>query len=204
MRLRSTLAHELGHLRLDSVDRYLRDGAWGERTAEEIQADVFARHLLVPLAAVTAAARDREPTQALLSDLVQTFHASPHIVAIQLREAKVIDQPLCSEWITIPAGRLASQFGWRTEYQALVEQTKAPRAPQSLLARAVEGYRWGIVTPAVIARLNGNSDRADVVRQLEAEGVVPLEAHDASARRPSDSGAHLTAPELETLMGDAD
>src|SRR5690625_5131422 len=32
MRLRSTLAHELGHLCLRSVDQYLEHGQWGERT----------------------------------------------------------------------------------------------------------------------------------------------------------------------------
>ena len=77
MRLRSTLAHELGHLRLGSVDRHLSDRDWNERTPEEIQADAFARHLLVPLEAVRAAGATAKATTALLSDIVQRRESSP-------------------------------------------------------------------------------------------------------------------------------
>lgn len=200
MRLRSTLAHELGHLRLSSVDRYLSHSDWDERTPEEIQADAFARHLLVPLDAARAAARTTEATTALLSDLVQRHMASPNIVAIQLRDAKAIDQDICREWSKLTAGRLASQFGWRAEYQTLVSQTKTPRAPQALLARAIDGYRWNLVTSATIARLDGKSDPRIVSEQLGAEGIVPMGADDAEPERPTNVGDALTPEELALLM----
>lgn len=204
MRLRSTLAHELGHLRLGSVDRELSHSDWDERTPEEIQADAFARHLLVPLDAAKVSARNTEATTALLSDLVQRYLASPNIVAIQLRDAKVIDVDTCREWSALSAGRLASQFGWHAEYVALAAQTKTPRAPQALLARAVEGYRWNLVTPATIARLDGKRDPRLVTEQLEADGIVPEGSENIAPERPTDVGAPLTPEEVALLMSGTD
>lgn len=204
MRLRSTLAHELGHLRLGSVDRDLSHSDWDERTPEEIQADAFARHLLLPLDAAKVAALNTEATTALLSDLVQRYMASPNIVAIQLRDAKVIDVDTCRGWSALSAGRLASQFGWHAEYVALAAQTKTPRAPQALLARAVEGYRWSLVMPATIARLDGKRDPRRVVEQLEADGIVPEGGDDIAPKRPTDVGASLTPEEVALLMSGTD
>lgn len=204
MRLRSTLAHELGHLRLSSVDRYLGHGEWDERTPDEIQADSFARHLLVPLDAVRAAARKIVATTALLSDLVQRYMASPNIVAIQLRDVQAIDQDTFREWSKLSSGRLATQFGWHAEYEALVAQTKKPRAPQALLARAIDGYRWNLVTPATIARLDGQRDPRMVVEQLKAEGIVPVGADEGAAERPKGVGEGLTPEEVALLMSGTD
>ncbi|PFG33649.1 ImmA/IrrE family metallo-endopeptidase [Sanguibacter antarcticus] len=205
MRLRSTLAHELGHFRIGSVDRTLDHSEWDERTPQEIQADAFARHLLIPLEAARAAVQGLAPTTALLSDLVQKYKASPNIVAIQLRDAKAIDQETCQDWSALSAGRLASQFGWHAEYASLTLESNTPRGPQALLARAVEGYRWGLVTPATIARLDGQRDPDRITAQLEAAGIVPLlEAEDAARERPTAVGTPLTPEELALLMGDAD
>jgi len=43
--------------------------------------------------------------------------------------------------------------------------------PQSLYARAIEGYQWGIVSPAAIARLSDREKLHDVVSELEQEGI---------------------------------
>ncbi len=204
MRLRSTLAHELGHVRLDSVDRYLEHGEWDKRTPEEKQADTFARHLLVPLAAVREATRGTDPTLATLSDLVQRYQASPNIVAIQLREAGAIDSQTCKEWASLTSPPLASRFGWHAEYQALVAQSSTPRAPQALLARAVEGYRWNLVAPAVVARLEGKRHPDEVVRELAEDGITPLSSVDTTASRPPESGDALTPDEIARLMGETD
>lgn len=204
MRLRSTLAHELGHFRLGSVDRALGHEEWDKRTPEEIQADAFARHLLVPLDAVRAATRGVPATIALLSDLVQTYQASPSIVAIQLREAGEIDPDTCDAWKTFTAAGLASRFGWHAEYAALAAHSTTPRAPQALLARAVEGYRWNLITPAAIARLDGQRDPRDVVAELHADGIAPVDVEDVAPERPADAGTPLTAEEIAYLLGDGD
>lgn len=205
MRLRSTLAHELGHLRLKSVDRCVHDNDWAERRPEEIQADAFARHLLIPIEAVEeTASASGQVTTAVLSDLVQRYMASPKMVAIQLRTARAIDEDTCEAWGRLSAGHLASQFGWHSEYQALVDQSKTPRPPQALLARAVEGYRWNLITPATIARLNGKTNPRLVAQQLKDDGIVPEDCSDIVPERPTDVGESLTAEELALLRGDAD
>ncbi len=200
MRLRSTLAHELGHLRLGSVDRVLGHNEWDKRTPEEIHADAFARHLLIPLSAVSATADGVTPTTSLLSDLVQSYKASPSMVAIQMRTSGLIGQDTCDEWSRLSTAKLASQFGWHKEYEALAGETRSARAPQPLLARAIEGYRWGLVAAAAIARLDGKSNPDDVRDQLEADGVTPIELDDLVPERPEKVGQSLTPQEIAFLM----
>lgn len=203
MRLRSTLAHELGHLRLDTVDREVDHVDWEARTPPEIQADAFARHLLVPSPAVTAKTAGAPASLATLSDLVQTFGASPSMVAIQLRDGGHIDAKTSDSWRNYSSRSLATQFGWHTEYEALAAQSARPRAPQTLLARAIEGYRWGLLAPAAIARLEGNASQQAVVEALAADGIHRTTLPATSALPPTDSGEGLTAEELALLTDDA-
>jgi hypothetical protein len=58
VRQRSTLAHELAHLLFGDYAPPKTSG-WDERSREEIRADAFARHLLVPLAGIEAILADR-------------------------------------------------------------------------------------------------------------------------------------------------
>lgn len=204
MRLRSTLAHELGHLVLGTVDREVHGVNWDERTPEEIQADAFARHLLVPMTGVSRVVEGREATLAMLSDLVQAFLASPSLVAIQVRDSGAVDQTTFQHWRTMAAGTLAARFGWHSQYQSLVTQSRRPRAPQALLARAIEGYRWGLVSPAVIARLDGKPNPRSVVASLAEDGIVVQEFPDATASPPKVIGQPLTPEELRMLSGGDD
>ncbi|MDK4286585.1 ImmA/IrrE family metallo-endopeptidase [Corynebacterium pseudodiphtheriticum] len=204
MRLRSTLAHELGHYQLGTIDS-LTDGTdWARRSPEEIQADAFARHLLVPMGGVADMVKGEEVTLATLSDIVQTYLASPHMVAIQMRDAGAINADTCKQWGQITAGALAAQFGWRPEYQALVEQSSKPRGPQSLMTRAIEGYRQGGVASSTIAKLSGDSSASATKAALAEEGITPVEALAVSAPRPKDTGERLTSEELSALMGGAE
>lgn len=126
------------------------------------------------------------------------------MVAIQLKEIGAIDQDTYLAWSKLSASRLAYQFGWHTEYAALVAQSKTPRAPQALLTRAIEGYRWSLVTPAAIARLKGRDDPRIVAKELEAEDIVPRGNDDVVPERPKDVGDVLTPEELALLMSDID
>ncbi|AZA09899.1 ImmA/IrrE family metallo-endopeptidase [Corynebacterium pseudopelargi] len=205
MRLRSTLAHELGHLVLDSVNRVASSTEWEARKPEEIQADAFARHLLVPLEAVEQMSSEREGTLGLLSTLVQFFGASPAMVAIQLREAGRISTQQCQEWINAPSAKaLALQFGWHKSYEQMAQQSQTSRAPQPLHSRAIEAYRWGLISPAVVARLSGERAPQQVVKRLKQQGITPQTEDLYSTEKPTDSGDQLSAEELESLLGGAD
>lgn len=204
MRLRSTLAHELGHYQLGTVYRRASGVDWSQRNPDEIQADAFARHLLVPMSAVTEVVRSRAVTLAMLSDIVQTFLASPSMVAIQMRDAGAIEAGTCREWGQIPTGTVAARFGWHREYQALVEESSKPRGPQSLMMRVMEGYRQGSVTASTVAKLNGDSRAVDAKAALAEDGVNPAAAVAEPVPPPKDTGMRLTPEELWVLTGRAE
>lgn len=96
------------------------------------------------------------------------------------------------------------RFGWRPEYQALVEQSSKPRGPQSLMTRAIEGYRQGSVASSTIAKLSGDPNASATKAALAEEGIIPIEVPAVSAPRPKDTGERLTSEELSALMGGAE
>ncbi|MDY5126615.1 ImmA/IrrE family metallo-endopeptidase [Actinotignum sp. SLA_B059] len=193
MQLRSTLAHELGHLWLGHLDCHLSTSQeWGKDTPREDQADTFARNFLMPAEAVADVMQGKEPTLAGLSDLVHSYLVSPADAASQLRESGVIDQSTCEEWSNIPVSSIAAQFGWLSEYKLLDVLAQQPRAPQKLLARVIEGYRWGAIGPAAIARLTGRADYHVLLKELRAAGITPVEMPDVTATAPHDTGAEST------------
>jgi Zn-dependent peptidase ImmA (M78 family) len=172
MRQRSTLAHELAHV-------LFGDWAHGEdlsaRSPEEIRADAFARHLLVPGEGLKTFLGRRETlTQADLSAVVQWFLVSPPIAAIALHDCGYIDTATKQEWMALSTPRLATRFGWRDQYHALQNDADQTRSPQRLLARAVSGYSEGVVTAQTIATLRGISAE-EVTEELTEAGIVPTE-----------------------------
>lgn len=172
MRQRSTLAHELGHV-LFGDDAPVRTSGWAERSPEEIRADAFARHFLAPLPGLRAVLGSRSTVDvADLSLLTQRFLVSPAIIAIQLKRAGYIDSARKQEWISHTAPSLAVRFGWSDQYHALQRESDNRRAPQRLLARAIDGYITNTVSLETIARLRGTS-ATEVQRDLVAASIVP-------------------------------
>src|SRR5690625_5047335 len=134
MRQRSTLVHELGHVIFE--DRWT-DAA--ERSPEEIRADAFARHLLIPAAGLEEFLGDgRDASEALLSDVVQRFLVSPAIAAIAFRDAGRVSPGTATDWMTLGTRPLATRDGWRDHYAALQADAQRLRAPQGLLSRAID------------------------------------------------------------------
>lgn len=174
MRQRSTLAHELGHVLFG--DWSINDaGKWSDRCPEEVRADAFARHLLVPLDGLKEFLGEREAIgQSVLSTVVQRFLVSPAIAAIALQQAGYVDAATKAEWMTLSAPQLAVRFGWSDQYNALRADSDRRRAPQRLLARAVKGYAEGVLSAQAIATLRGISlDTAE--SELREAGVVPAD-----------------------------
>ncbi|MGH3517630.1 MAG: ImmA/IrrE family metallo-endopeptidase [Haloechinothrix sp.] len=172
MRQRSTLAHELGHVLFED---WADGGAgnWSDRTPAEIRADVFARHLLVPVEGLREFLGNRElVTRSTLSEVVQRFLVSPQIAAIALNQAKYIDDDTKQEWMALTAPQLAARFGWSDQYRALQADSDQRRAPQRLLARAINGYAEGVLSAQAIATLRGITLEAAEADLREA-GVVP-------------------------------
>lgn len=204
LRLRSTLAHELGHLVLQSVDLYLSDEKLEARDPKEIQADSFARHFLLPLEAVEEFVGGRQISEHLLSDLVQTFGVSAHMTSIQMRDLHMLDDSMFEHWKCLSGSLLATRYGWLSEYKARAIESSIPRSPQEILSRAMEGYRWGVVSAAAIARLSGERSVSAVSDRLKLEGIFPGDVSAKEAESPTDSGERLTPEELAALMDSAE
>ncbi len=177
MRQRSSLAHELGHL-VFGDHRFDQDhGNWTGRDFVEVRADAFARHLLLPPAAVERVVAARESggtsvSEADLSALVQMYLVSPMLAAIQLRGAKLIDEPTKTRWMDLTAPALAARHGWTDQYRALQGSSDTQRPPQRLLARATAGYVAGVLSLQAVARLRGTSEET-VRRDFDDAGIVP-------------------------------
>ena len=173
MRQRSTLAHELGHLCLQTVTN-TRDASrvWEKSDSEETAANSFARHLLAPREDIKkrlAGIQDIE--EEVLSDLVQAYEVSPQVIAIQLRELGFISSEECRTLSKLRTPQLAERYGWGGKYRGMAQMSNTPRPPQSLLARAMEGYQKGILSPSYIARLEGKKNLKEVQERLQDELV---------------------------------
>lgn len=154
MRQRSTLAHEFGHVIGGDLEAPPQQPpAPSARTPTEIQADAFARHLLLPLQALSDRFGSGRPGTVAggrvglseLAAVIQEFEVSPFLAAIQLKEAGLIDPETQEQWASLSAGSLAVRYGWFSQYQVLAASSARPRAPQTLMRRAVEGYRRGVI-----------------------------------------------------------
>lgn len=203
MRQRSTLAHELGHVLFeDWVDS--NTGDWGDRSWEEIRADAFARHLLVPLEGLREFIGTRSSVSlSTLSAVVQRFLVSPQIAAIALRQARYIDEATKQEWVTLSAPQLAARFGWTDQYQVLQDSSDRRRAPQRLLARAITGYAEGVLSAQTIATLRGISLEA-LVEELRQAGVTPAERPIAWADPAALPVVHVDLAALDEDLAGAD
>jgi Zn-dependent peptidase ImmA (M78 family) len=164
------LAHVLFE---DWVDQ--GEGSFGERRPQEVRADAFARHLLISAAGLREflGGRGRNDVGlALLSQVVQRFLVSPAIAAIALEQAGYVTEAVKAEWMAVTTPRLASRFGWIDQYRALQAESNRRRAPQRLLARAINGYLEHVVSAQTLATLRG-VDVATVETELRAAGIEP-------------------------------
>lgn len=166
MRQRSSLAHELGHVLAGDLTSKVVARP-GSRSPAEIRADVFARHLLLPVTALharfgfSAAPVDH----AGLAAVVQEFEVSPQLTAVQLKQAGLINTALCKEFSSLTTVKVATRYGWLTQYKTLALASGLPRSPQELMRRAVEGYGAGVLGIAELASWYGQAPE-DLREQL--------------------------------------
>lgn len=172
MRQRSTLAHELAHVLFsdwtgaEDLDR---------RSPAEVRADAFARHLLIPGEGLKVfLSHSRDVAEAELSAVVQWFLVSPALAAIALYHWDYIDTITKDHWMQLSTPQLATRYGWMDQYRSLQDDANRTRSPQRLLARAVAGYREGVVSAQTLATLRGVSVE-EVDEELTEAGVVPIE-----------------------------
>jgi hypothetical protein len=97
---------------------------------------------------------------------------SPAIASIALRDAGYIDKATQEAWTGLETPALAARYGWSDQYRALQAESNRPRAPQRLLARAVQGYLEHVVSLQTLATLRGVNPQT-VEDDLREAGLVP-------------------------------
>lgn len=184
VRLRSTLAHELAHhLYGDPTPTH-----WSARTPEEVRADSFARHLLIPvdglrqmLGSLSLAAPMDER---VFSQVVKWFRVSPALAAIQMFEAGYLTNIAKGEFSSLSTRSLATRHGWLPTYQQWSSESQQIRPPRRIAEAAINAYAHQATPLATVANIHGLSGQ-DMQQELENAGVAPrspdLDAPDDSA-----------------------
>lgn len=185
MRQRSTLAHELAHILFQDWEQRLDTSV---RKQEEIRADAFARHLLVPIEGVRthlANLGERPADLAALSSVVRHFLVSPAIAAIAMRDAGYVDAQTAKKWMKeCTTSALADRFGWSDYYDILRKVSSTPRAPQGLVSQAMNAYAEGVVSAQTVATASGmNLD--DALEVLRGAGLHPSDRDDSARSAPT-------------------
>ena len=190
MRQRSSRAHEVAHVLFEDWTRE----PVTKRSHEEIRADAFARHLLLPQAGLQdllGPPSHAEVNLSSLSEVVVRFLVSPVIAAIALEQGGYISTTSKEEWKRLATHQVASRFGWSDRYAMMQESADRVRAPRQLLARATRGYAEGVVSLETLASLR--QVPVDAVRaELEEAGV-----HPALPREPWSSPDALPSVEID-------
>ncbi len=189
MRQRSTLAHELAHVLFEDWDGSQGDEL-GTRSLQEVRADTFARHLLVPETGVkNFIGSGRVLTETDLSNIVQRFLVSPAMAAIALYNCGYISETRKSRWKGLSTAQVANRHGWIDQYESMQRESDRSRPPQQLLARAVVGYEEGVLSAQVVATLRGitldeaehylsdigRSRREPPIPRMAAEDLPPVD-----------------------------
>lgn len=199
MRQRSSLAHELAHVIFGDWSREVVTA----RSPEEVRADVFARHLLLPSEGLSGwlgeAGRVPVGTQEL-SSVVQRFLVSPAIAAIQLEMGGYISEGTKAEWTRLSTRSLATRHGWSDHYSALQAESGRTRAPRRLLARATRGYAEGLVSLETLASLR-RLPVAEVAQELEDAGIEPRVTDNPWVSSTDLPDVDIDLPDLDDEVG---
>ena len=149
-RQRLTVAHEIGHIFAGDITE---DGAallCDTTHPSETRANTFARCVLCPVKALQALPQTSS-LEELLSYVVQRFQVSPTVAAIQLCEAGLISEETKEELKSYSAKRLASQFGWKANYDYAAKISELPRSSERLVADAYKAYDQGLIALPSVA-----------------------------------------------------
>lgn len=176
-RQRATLAHELGHIELGDF------AAGGfiqcqERTPQEIRADAFARHLLIPVYGLNSYLEGLDLakgklTEADISRIVRYFTVSPRMVLIQLKKSGWITVQQDEEWHDLTVPRLAARHGWSDEHHASQKKSETQQPPMRIVAEAVKAYEHNLLGIEAIAVIR-NMEVSALKLEFDANDIRPL------------------------------
>jgi Zn-dependent peptidase ImmA (M78 family) len=181
-RQRFTIAHELGHLESGRMSAEIHSLPDPALNADEIWANNFARHLLLPLPALEKFLTDAKRSKGSLgeeslSDMVRVFGISPAAAMIQLHNSGWISESLHAAWRSaspaLTSKALSTRHGWSSERSAMVAVSLAPRRPTRVVNAATAAYEAGQTSLESLAQAAGQNDLVAYRATLEESGVTP-------------------------------
>lgn len=174
-RQRFTLAHELAHALYNDDGQVIVDTIGEPDYLPERRADTFARHLLLPEAAmkkeVLAARETGIPANIFVPRLMLSFGVSREVVLRALVDDGLVERsdPRLPALESEPVSRQMEKAGYGAKWQELCEVQHEPSGSPWLTERAVEAYGRGLVDVSVVAEIMGE-DQEVVAEQLAAAG----------------------------------
>lgn len=174
-RQRWTLAHELSHVLHDDIGQMVVETGTESEALPEVRAEAFARHLLLPPAALAAALPQRparEGWRAVVGRLVVLFGVSRRAIV----KALVADGHATDEELTSVSRALVRDLieaaGVQEEWDALAARQHEPQGSPWLVGATAELYAAGSVDVRVVADLMAlEPDEART--RLHATGWAP-------------------------------
>lgn len=177
-RQRYTLAHELCHLLYRDSQPVIVDRDEEDSTElSEIRAEAFARHLLLPDAAVRGRVSRGYPSDlSLMADLVLSYGVSRTAVlkALQAVAQWSDDRRARVDADALSVSDLMAEAGRRDEWQAACAGQREPSSSGLLLDLALNAYRDQLVPLTLVADvLDRPAD--EVADELTAQGWAPVQ-----------------------------
>jgi Zn-dependent peptidase ImmA (M78 family)/transcriptional regulator with XRE-family HTH domain len=172
-RQRFTIAHELCHAICgDPEDVRVECDLDEPKSSEEIRANSFARHFLLPLPVVQSF-RPRDMDDHEILSLMYGFGISLQALLFQLRESQLVDTTRANTLLSEGPGRLSYINGFRSEWTAAHRTCLNIRRPPSRLEiRCLAAYRDGLIGIGPVADLLGVVDAEALRAQLAHEGIA--------------------------------
>lgn len=172
-RQRFTVAHEIAHHLMRDGDPLWVDQQLFGTDAEEIRANVFAAHFLMPkLGIERILTRHEGPDPEAILELQYSFGVSLEALLWHLKNLGLISDQSREMYQGMGAKALSFRYGYMSEWQIAEEQRDVARAPSRLSRRALHAYGAGFIGIERLGELLRRPDHDKLRKELEEAGIT--------------------------------
>ncbi len=172
-RQRFTLAHEVCHrLSGDGHEVVVEQVFSGSKSPQEMRANAFAAHFLMPEAAITQMLEAAPVSDRTVAQIMLLFGASLQAVAWHLFNLRKLSEDERDRLLAIGPATLFVRAGLRAEWEAAKKSLGVRRPPARLQERAIRAYVAGNIGIGPLADLFAAPDAEELRDNLAAEGIV--------------------------------
>jgi hypothetical protein len=144
----------------------------GLKSPEEIRANAFAAHFLMPRDAISELIGAAPLTERVVAQIMLGFGASLQAVAWHLFNLRKIDSSARDHLLAVGPGPIFHRAGFRAEWQAADQSRGVRRPPARLQERAIRAYTAGAIGIGPLADLFAVDDAEKLRDELASEGIA--------------------------------